>query len=35
MRYVVGLVFVLALGVTPAVGCGDDAETLTPELFGT
>jgi hypothetical protein len=35
MRYSVGFVFLVALGVTPVVGCGDDAATRAPELFGT
>ena len=35
MRYFVGLVPVLALGITPAVGCGDDANALASELLGT
>jgi len=34
MRYSLGFVFLVALGVTPVVGCGDDAATLAPELYG-
>jgi hypothetical protein len=35
MRYLFGFLCVCALGVVPVVGCGDDAATLAPELFGT
>lgn len=35
MRWLFRLLCVCALGVLPAVGCGDDAATLAPELFGT
>ena len=35
MRPFVGFVFLVALGVVSVVGCGDDAATLAPELYGT